>query len=692
MLIIFVLPCKYYAVLAPLRYKITDQVILFKSLARNPRFWLVISTDIFLLILAYYLAHVIRFADAIPGHELVPFSSLVILLVSVKIPVFYAFGLYRGMWRYTSYSDVINILKGTVCAAVIVIVILLYANRFQGYSRSVFIIDTLLTFLLITGHRVAIRYFYNNNRHGPRKLVPGKLPPRRKKLLLVGAGSSAEKVLREVQDNRELPYTAVGLVDDDPSKTGLKIHGIPVVGLISDLAEHVRRTGAQEILIAISSITGTDMQRIVNLCQETGTPFKVLPGIGEIINGKVSMKSMRDISYSDLLGREEVRLEQDKIGSYLTGKIVLVTGAGGSIGSELCCQILRFSPKLIILFDAGEENLYSIQMKLEHEHNFNNIVPVLGKVQDQGLLELVFQHYKPLVVFHAAAYKHVPLVENNPWQAIHNNVFAAQLLIETSIIHGVRRFVLVSTDKAVRPTNVMGASKRLTELLMLAYGKDNWDGSFSPARVRLDRAAGHLRPHEKKSPAHNTIFMAVRFGNVLGSSGSVIPLFKRQIEMGGPVTVTHPDITRYFMSIEEAAQLILQAGAMGQGEEIFILKMGEPIKIAQLARDLIKLAGREPDSEIKIKFIGLREGEKLYEELITEGEGIVETNHEKIMVLRGNGQTCADLVKGLEILQQQTKAHNSNGIKDTLQQLIPEYSPDRQAESIKTNHFAGKTA
>ncbi len=682
---------KYYAVLAPLRHKITDQVILFKSLARNPKFWLVISTDILLLILAHYLAYAIRFADTIHGYELVPFSSLVILLISVKIPVFYAFGLYRGMWRYTSYSDVINILKGTVCAAVIVIVILLYVNRFQGYSRSVFIIDTLLTFLFITGHRVAIRYFYNN-RHSSRELVSDKLPPRRKKLLLVGAGSSAEKVLREVQDNRELPYTTVGLVDDDPTKIGFKIHGIPVVGLINDLAEHVRRTGAQEILIAISSITGADMQRIVKLCQESGVPFKVLPGIGEIINGKVSMKSMRDISYSDLLGREEVRLEQDKIGSYLTGKIILVTGAGGSIGSELCCQILRFSPKLIILFDAGEENLYSIQMKLEHEHNFNNIVPVLGKVQDQGLLELVFQHYKPSVVFHAAAYKHVPLVENNPWQAIHNNVFAAQLLIETSIIHGVHRFVLVSTDKAVRPTNVMGASKRLTELLMLAYGKNNWDGSFCPARVRLDRAAGHLRPHEKKSPAHGTIFMAVRFGNVLGSSGSVIPLFKRQIEMGGPVTVTSPDITRYFMSIEEAAQLILQAGAMGQGEEIFILKMGEPIKIAQLARDLIKLAGREPDTEIKIKFIGLREGEKLYEELITEGEGIVETNHEKIMVLRGNGQTCADLVKGLEILQQKTKAHDGQGIKDALQQMIPEYTPDYQAASIKGRSPVTKAA
>jgi len=668
-------------VLSTLRQKNTAQVILFKSLAVNPKFWLILSTDIALIILAHYLAYLIRFADSLSGRELFVAPSLPILFIAVTIPVYYVTGLYRGMWRYTSYTDILNILKGTICAAAIVITVLLFANRFEGYSRSVFILDTLFIFLLITAHRVAIRFFYTNNL-GSRKLITDKIPRDKKRLLLVGAGSSAEKVLREIQDNTELPYDVVGLVDDDPAKTGLKIHGFPVVGLIDDLAEHIRRTSAQEILIAISSITGSQMQRIVDLCLDTGIPYKVLPGMGEIINGKVSMKAMRDISYADLLGREEIRLEQDKIGNYLTGKIVLVTGAGGSIGSELCRQILRFTPQQIILFDAGEENLYSIQMELEHEHKFNSIIPVLGKVQDQGLLELVFQQHKPSVVFHAAAYKHVPLVENNPWQAIHNNVFAAQLLLETSIIHGVERFVLVSTDKAVRPTNVMGASKRLTELLMLAYGKDKWDGSFCPARSRF----------LNQSVKHNTIFMAVRFGNVLGSSGSVIPLFKRQIELGGPVTVTHPDITRYFMSIEEAAQLILQAGAMGHGGEIFILKMGEPIKIAQMARDLIRLAGREPDTEIEIKFTGLREGEKLYEELITEGEGIVETNHEKIMVLRGNSQTCADLFKGLEVLLQHTRAHDSHGIKDALQQLIPEYTPDHQAESIKTHNSIARAA
>ncbi|WP_319549665.1 nucleoside-diphosphate sugar epimerase/dehydratase [Desulfogranum marinum] len=672
------------------RQNIKTQLVLFKTLAANPKFWLIVSTDILLLIVAHYLANVIRFADNLAALDFFSFSFSTILLITIKIAVFYALGLYRGMWRYTSYNDILNIVKGTVCAAGIVIIILLFTNRFQGYSRSVFILDTLLTFLLISGHRVAIRHFYQNMQ-GPRKLFSKNRVSRKKRLLLVGAGAYAEKVMREIGDNTDLPYVVVGLVDDDPQKTGMKIHGIAVVGLIQDLEEHVRRVKAEEALIAISSISGSAMQRVVECCQGAEIPFKVLPGIGEIIDGKVSVQAMRDISYADLLGREEVRLDQKEIGSYLCDQVILVTGAGGSIGSELCRQVLRFAPKQIILFDASEENLYSIQMELQHEHQYYAIRTILGKVQDQGLLELVFQQYQPAVVFHAAAYKHVPLVENNPWQAIYNNVFAAQLLIEASIVHGVDRFVLVSTDKAVRPTNVMGASKRLTELLMMAYSMEKWDGSFCPARRRFENNNSDIFSSGMKASCHNTIFMAVRFGNVLGSSGSVIPLFKRQIEMGGPVTVTHQDITRYFMSIEEAAQLILQAGAMGQGREIFILKMGEPIKIAEMARDLIKLSGRQPDTEIEIKFTGLREGEKLYEELITEGEGIIETKHEKIMVLQGNSLTCSDLYIGLEELKQKAIAHDCHGIKDVLQQLIPEYTPDYKAESIKTekkaNHY-----
>ena len=517
-----------------LHQKIQAQILLFKSLAKNRNFWIIITTDIVLIILAHHLALIIRFADTLSALELFTesYPSLQILLIVITIPVYYGIGMYQGMWRYTSYRDVVVILKGTLYSGAIILTILLFSNRFAGYSRSVFILDILFIFLLITAHRVSIRFFYTQQNNS-RKLITDTLPQKKKRLLLIGAGSSAEKVLREIQDNPKIPYDVIGMVDDDPDKTGLKIHGVPVVGLTNDLMDHIRRTDAREILIAISSISGPAMQHLVTLCQQTGIPYKALPGISEIINGKVSLKTMRDISYADLLGREEVKLNQDEIGSYLTDKIVFVTGAGGSIGSELCRQILRFSPRKIILFDASEENLYSIQMELVHEHNYTNTVAILGRVQDQGLLELTFQKHQPSVVFHAAAYKHVPLVENNPWQAIHNNVFAAQLLLEAAILHRVERFVLVSTDKAVRPTNVMGASKRLTELLMLAYGKDKWDGSFCPARSRF----------LKQSVKHNTIFMAVRFGNVLGSSGSVIPLFKRQIELGGPVTVTHPDIS-----------------------------------------------------------------------------------------------------------------------------------------------------
>jgi len=656
-------------------YQLNNQLIILRGLVKNPKFWIILCLDIVFIILAHIFAYMIRFEQFYDGKNLTQILATIPLLLIVKIPIFYSVGLYRGMWRYTSLRDLVNILSGTFLSTVIITTAILYGNRFAGISRSVFILDALLTFLFISGHRVMIR-FYHQNSKGPRGLIPRLNAHHKKRLLLIGAGAAVERVLRELQTNNSLPYIPVGLVDDDPAKTGLSIHGIIVYGQLDDLNEHIIRTSAQEILISIASATGKEMKRIVGLCQNSQLPFKVLPGLGEIIDGKVSLKAIRDISYKDLLGREEVHLEQDKIGSYLNDKVVLVTGGGGSIGSELCRQIIHFSPRLIILFDAGEENLYSIQMELQHEHNINNIVPVLGKVQDLGLLELVFKQYKPSVVFHAAAYKHVPLVENNPWQAIHNNVFAAQLLIETSIIHGVSRFVLVSTDKAVRPTNVMGASKRLTELLMLAYGKESWDGSFCPSRMKLERENSSSNFNGQDSQAHNTIFMAVRFGNVLGSSGSVIPLFKRQIEKGGPVTVTHPEITRYFMSIEEAAQLILQAAAMGQGNEIFILKMGEPINIVQMARDLIKLAGREPESEIEIKFTGLREGEKLYEELITEGEGIVETTHEKIMVLRGDGMTCAFLAKGFEQLQQKTKVHDSHGIKAALQELIPEYTPD----------------
>ena len=636
------------------------QLKFFNLFIQKKNFWIILVTDIILIVFAHYGAYQLRFPGWFSGPTFVQFATALPLLIVIKIPVFYTFGLYRGMWRYTSLNDLLNITKATLVAFLMIVAIILFANRFRDFSRSIFPLDAILTFLLISGHRVAIRFFYQNVT-GSRSLIADHHQREKKRLLLIGAGDAAEQIVREISGNQALPYMVVGFVDDNPAKIGLKIHDIPVLGLVDDLKEHCVRANAEELLIAIASLTGEQMKRINQLCRQTRIDYKVLPGLGELIDGRASIRSMRDISYKDLLGRKEVHLDQTEIGDFLTDKIIFVTGAGGSIGSELCRQIIRFKPAQLILLDAGEENLYTIQMELEHEFDFTNCCPILGKVQNFNLLDTILGHYRPSVIFHAAAYKHVPIIELNPWEAISNNVEGTICLIEAAIIHNVERFVLVSTDKAVRPTNVMGASKRLTEMVMQACTKERWDGTLT-----------YATPSQK---AHNTIFQAVRFGNVLGSSGSVIPLFKRQIELGGPITVTDPEITRYFMSIEEAVRLIIQAGAMGQGGEVFILKMGEPIKIDKMARDLIRLAGREPDTEITIKYIGLRPGEKLYEELITEGEGIVPTHHHKIMVLRGNGKTYSEINKHLHTLKEKAKAFDEEGIKTILQELIPEYQP-----------------
>ncbi len=651
---------------------------LLRNLARNPKFWVILGVDAILISAAHFLAYAIRFESLFNEQILGQISSTMPLLLCIKLPSFYMFGLYRGMWRYTSLGDIVSILLATLFSSTLVVVLLLFHSHFIGFSRSVFLLDGLFTFGFIACHRISIRYFYQQQIGNGQGFWSTETQEERKRLLLVGAGDAADRVLRELRDTNRYHYQAVGIVDDDPHKTGMKLHGIPVLGLTGDIQEHVRRTRAQEILIATVVIDKVKMRRLVTLCQRTRLPYKVLPTMGELIDGRVSIKTIRDISYKDLLGREEVRLDQEKIGAYLTGKTVLITGAGGSIGSELCRQILRFQPGLIVLFDASEENLYNVQMELRHEHENVATVAILGKVQDLRLLDMVFRQHRPGVVFHTAAYKHVPLVERNPWQAVYNNIFGTQLLMEASILHGVERFVLVSTDKAVRPTNVMGASKRVTELLMLAYSRRCWDGNFSPAWLRAQQDTGAAPQWTNPSPAsHTTRFMGVRFGNVLGSSGSVIPLFKRQIEKGGPVTVTHPEVTRYFMSAEEAAQLILQSGSMGEGGEIFILKMGEPIKIDQMARELIKLTGREPDSDIEIHYVGLRAGEKLFEELITEGEGIVATPHEKIMVLRGETEmSCRILSERLEHLAHHANRLDSRSIKEVLQQIVPEYQPD----------------
>ncbi len=638
----------------------------------NIKFWAVLSSDIALLFLAHLLAYLIRFGGDLGPSEWDNIRVVLPLFILLKITVFSSFGLYKGMWRYTSMVDLLNILKACLLTSFIAMSVLLLVSRFTGFSRAVFILDGLLTFLFIVGSRVAIRIYYQRSVHFSFGMGRSAARQGVQNLLFVGAGDAAEKVVREIVESRSGSYQAVGLLDDDRSKWGQRIHGVPIVGGVDELSAIVEKVKVDEILIAIPSASREEMSRVVDACQQSGVPYKTLPGLDEIIDGKVTLDAVREVSYKDLLGRPPVELELDKIGDILTGKTVLVTGAGGSIGSELCRQILRFSPAKLLLFDVGELNLYQLEMELLHEIGFENYVTVLGKVQDKELLNDILARYQPSVVFHAAAYKHVPMLERNPWQAVNNNIIATRCLAEAAVRSGVDRFILVSTDKAVRPTNVMGASKRITELIMQSYcGR----GPGGPAE---QKAGGKTR------------FMAVRFGNVLGSSGSVIPLFKRQIELGGPVTVTDPRMTRYFMSIEEAAQLILQAAAMNDDEvsgqnrvahttcggEIFILQMGTPVKIDQMARDLIKLCGREPDQDIKIIYTGLRPGEKLYEELITEGEGIVPTAHKKIMVLKNEEIGVSDISRQLDELTSLARAHDGPAIKAKLAVLVPEYQPD----------------
>ncbi|MEN6318248.1 MAG: nucleoside-diphosphate sugar epimerase/dehydratase [Syntrophaceae bacterium] len=626
---------------------------------KNPKFYLVLFVDALLFTLAHVTAYWFRFEFSLTPDRLQQIWDLLIWLVPLKLVVFFAFGLYRGMWRYTSVRDFWLIMQATVVSSLLVTFIMLYLNRFQGYSRAVFIIDGILTFLLVGGLRMAIRsYFaiYAGSKNDSDSLIKFHF----KKVLIIGAGDAGEKILREIIENYQLHYKVIGFVDDDPVKKGKSIHGVHVLGNVDDLEEILENEEVQEILVAVPSASGDQIRRIVEACQRCAVSYKIIPGIGDLIDGRVSVKALRDISYEDLLGRPPVHLDVTGIRNYLDGKTVLITGCGGSIGSELCRQVIKFQPRLVILLDASEENLFKIQMELQNEKYFRHCETVLGHVQDRQLMEDIFKKYKPQVVFHAAAYKHVPMLEKNPWEAVYNNIIGSRMIMEMSLKHYVERFVLVSTDKAVRPTNVMGTSKRVTELIMQSL-----QGS-------------------------STKFMAVRFGNVVGSSGSVIPLFRRQIEQGGPVTVTHPEVNRYFMTIPEASQMILQAGAMGDGGEIFVLRMGTPVKIADMARDLIRLSGKEPDVDIKIIFTGLREGEKLYEELITVGEDILPTGHEKVMVLRSSKHssdsrylltTREKLNKAIDELVKDAKRHDARKIKKKLNEIVPEYTP-QENESV----------
>jgi FlaA1/EpsC-like NDP-sugar epimerase len=613
---------------------------------------LILLSDLFLITFSYLFAFAIRFEMNIPQKFFLTIGYSLPLILFIRLTTFHFFRLYNITWRFTSITDLLSIIKAITVSSIIIVASLYFINRYEGYPRSIFFIDWLLLIVLVGGSRLSNRLLRQMKHPGNQS---------GKRVLIIGAGEAGESIIREMLRNEDLEYDPVGIIDDQLYKKGRKIHGIEVLGNTGEIPALSKKFKIEEIIIAIPSASNIAMRRIVSICKECQIPFKTLPGIGDLIDGRVSVKALRDVDYADLLGRPKVSLDTAGLESYLSGRRILVTGAGGSIGSELCRQLVRFKPQSLVIVDASEENLFRIQMELHHELGYRNYCALLAKVQVHSIMENVFREHRPDVVFHAAAYKHVPLVELNPWEAIHTNVKGSRIIMELALKYGSERFVLVSTDKAVRPTNVMGATKRVAELLLQ---------SLNGTKTRL---------------------MAVRFGNVIGSSGSVVPLFRRQIELGGPVTLTHSEATRYFMSIPEAAQLILQAGAIGKGGEIFVLEMGRPVKILDLANDLIKLSGKEPGRDIQLVFTGLRPGEKLNEEYILDDESVMRTEHEKILVLKRNGELHKKkfrewLDHQLLSLYEATNEMNSLLIKKKLQEIVPEYSP--YLEALKFHGYA----
>jgi FlaA1/EpsC-like NDP-sugar epimerase len=556
--------------------------------------------DACLVALAWYLAFALRFDFTIPPRYGDLLAQTILVVVALKICVFVLSGFYNHWWRYVSIRDMWSIARGVVLASILVFVVIYLVDPVDKVRlpRSVFITDLLLLLALVTGVRLLARTLME--RPGRKGLVA-----RGKEVLLVGAGDAGQLILREMQKNPTLGYTPIGLVDDDPRKRNVRLHGVRVFGTTSDLPALLADNRPDEVIIAIPSAAGESRQRIVNACRDAGVPVKTLPAVHELISGDLNLaRQLREVQVEDVLGREAVELDLASIASYLNGETVLVTGAGGSIGSELCRQIAAMGADQIVLVDHGENALVDIARELAFERNYTSTVSVLADAKDRAKLRRLFERFRPGVVFHAAAYKHVPLMEENPLESVRNNVFSTAVMADVASEFGAKRFVLVSTDKAVNPKNVLGQTKAICEWIVEAAAAREQNG---------------------------TRFISVRFGNVLGSSGSVIPLFRRQIARGGPVTVTHPEMTRYFMTIPEAVQLIVQAGAIGESGDVYVLDMGTPVRILDLAHNMIRLSGKEPEIDIVIEFIGARPGEKLHEELWGDGEDALPTSHSKIL-------------------------------------------------------------
>ena len=591
--------------------------------------------DVFFISLALYMAFLTRHGT-LPSHSLYEWFSIWSCLVVISLSCNLLFNLYRSLWQYAGINELLYILcAGTLtCSLYFAAIHLLHIHIAYSIYFLIWVFDIVFLGISRIGFRI-IRSLLKKSSGSPEKSY--------KKVLVVGAGEAGAMVIKELRGHDELGLRPIALIDDDRYKQGTLIQGIKVYGDHSRIGDVVRQLGIDEIIIAMPSVPREAQADILDECKKTKCRLKTLPGVYELISGKVSIQQIRDVQIEDLLGRDPIDLNVENICGYIQGKVVLVTGGGGSIGSELCRQITRFDPKQLLILDIYENNAYDLEQELKWDFPELNYKVIIGSVRDKARMEWIFSTYRPDVVFHAAAHKHVPLMENNPAEAIKNNVFGTWNVAECADRYGTGRFVMISTDKAVNPTNIMGATKRIAE--MIIQGMD-----------QISR----------------TEYVAVRFGNVLGSNGSVIPLFKKQIAAGGPVTVTHPEINRFFMTIPEGVQLVLEAGSMAQGGETFILDMGKPMKIADLARDLIRLSGLEPDVDIKIQYTGLRPGEKLYEELLMKEEGLTATRHKKIFVGKPGTIDIGTLKGELEKLKF-VMSGPADDLREYVKEMVPTY-------------------
>jgi FlaA1/EpsC-like NDP-sugar epimerase len=577
-------------------------------------------------------------------------GTLVLFVLAIKVVVFWYFRMYSSWGRYVGVQDLIETFKAShVSTAIIVIFVLVFSAMVENHRGTspkipgaVLIIDYFGTIMLIGGVRFGIRIY----REGMRPIAAGGLT----NVLIIGASDAGEAVLREMQRLPVERYRVAGFIDDNANLGGARIHGVPVLGTTTQIGTLCEQHEIEELVIALPNPTRQLLRRIIDFCKGSKLIFRIVPGVADLIEGRADLTHLREVDINDLLGREEVRLDTASIGHMLSDKVVLISGAGGSIGSEMCRQVLRFGPKELILLEQAENGLFFIERELRQKFQGVSLTPVICDVYDRERLKDVFAATRPDVVFHAAAHKHVPLMEQNPCEAIKNNVFGSKNMADMCCEFKVKSMVMISTDKAVNPTSIMGCTKRVAEMYC------QWLNT--------------------SGRAPETRFTTVRFGNVLGSNGSVVPIFRQQIAQGGPVTVTHPEMRRYFMTIPEASQLVIEAGSMGDGGQIFVLDMGEPVKIVDLARDMITLSGYRPDVDVRIEFTGMRPGEKLFEELRITGEDMMATHHEKISIWRVRPCTDEQIDDALSKMGELKNVANRLGIVAALQTIVPEFCPE----------------